>query len=204
MASRGQDIWPQGERHCTNSCHSCWRHWYHLRLRHTCHVPLGFIVGAPAAGHRKAHCARYLRCVLRRLLCHSPQKILHFETKIGVPNTYWCVVVYMSVFRPLMLALLRYCAATAYTIRSLHSIGGEIAARKKALMLGRSFVAAFCYKVVSGYAPGIMWDWHIGWTRTLLHSYKCLMDSTLSGFTFNSVPPGFHQHHSSRELGLVD
>lgn len=54
--------------------------------------------------------------------------------------------------------------ATAFTIRSLHSIGGEVAARKKSLMLGWSFVAAFLYKVVSTYAPGILWDWHIGWT----------------------------------------
>ncbi|KAF8306035.1 oligopeptide transporter [Clavulina sp. PMI_390] len=55
-------------------------------------------------------------------------------------------------------------SATAYTIRSLHTIGGEIAARKKAWMLTWSFTSAFCWKVVSEYAPGIMWDWHIGWT----------------------------------------
>ena len=59
--------------------------------------------------------------------------------------------------------------ATAFTIRSLHSIGGEIAARKKAMMLGWSFVTAFCFKVVSTFAPGIMWDWHIGWTCALQH-----------------------------------
>ncbi|KAF9509733.1 hypothetical protein BS47DRAFT_1396579 [Hydnum rufescens UP504] len=54
--------------------------------------------------------------------------------------------------------------ATAYTIRSLHSIGGAIAAQKKARMLGFSFLAAFFWKVLSNYAPGILWDWHIGWT----------------------------------------
>ena len=56
-------------------------------------------------------------------------------------------------------------AATAYTIRSLHnSTSGAIAARKKSLALGYSFVLTFVYKVMTGYAPGIIYDWHIGWT----------------------------------------
>lgn len=56
-------------------------------------------------------------------------------------------------------------AATAYTIRSLHTgkKGVEIA-KKKALALLYTFIAAFTYKVVGGYAPGVMIDWHIGWT----------------------------------------
>ncbi|KAI0355848.1 oligopeptide transporter [Trametes cingulata] len=56
-------------------------------------------------------------------------------------------------------------AATAITIRALHnSRTGAIAARKKSLALLTSFVAVFVYKVVSGYAPGVLFDWHIGWT----------------------------------------
>ncbi|KAI0356330.1 OPT oligopeptide transporter [Trametes cingulata] len=56
-------------------------------------------------------------------------------------------------------------AATAVTIYALHnSRTGAIAARKKSLALLYSFIIAFCFKVVSGYAPGVMFDWHIGWT----------------------------------------
>lgn len=56
-------------------------------------------------------------------------------------------------------------AATAYTIRSLHNgKSGAVAARKKSLALLYSFVAVFVYKVMTGYAPGIIYDWHIGWT----------------------------------------
>ncbi|KAK2461174.1 hypothetical protein APHAL10511_006701 [Amanita phalloides] len=56
-------------------------------------------------------------------------------------------------------------AATAYTIRSLHSgRSGAIAAKKKSLALLYTFIACFLFKIVSGYAPGVIWDWHIGWT----------------------------------------
>ncbi|KAH8087157.1 oligopeptide transporter [Cristinia sonorae] len=56
-------------------------------------------------------------------------------------------------------------AATAYTIRALHhGRTGAIAARKKSLALLYSFIVTFCYKVATGYAPGIIFDWHIGWT----------------------------------------
>ncbi|KAJ3513007.1 hypothetical protein NLJ89_g3194 [Agrocybe chaxingu] len=56
-------------------------------------------------------------------------------------------------------------AATAYTIRSLHrGTSGAIAAKKKSLALLYAFVAVFCFKVTTGYAPGIIYDWHIGWT----------------------------------------
>ncbi|KAF9460024.1 oligopeptide transporter [Collybia nuda] len=56
-------------------------------------------------------------------------------------------------------------AATAYTIRSLHSgKTGAIAARKKSLALLYSFCITFVYKVMTGYAPGVIYDWHIGWT----------------------------------------
>ncbi|KAI0674813.1 OPT oligopeptide transporter [Trametes maxima] len=56
-------------------------------------------------------------------------------------------------------------AATAVTIHALHnSRTGAVAARKKSLALLYSFIVAFCFKVVSGYAPGVLFDWHIGWT----------------------------------------
>jgi uncharacterized oligopeptide transporter (OPT) family protein len=56
-------------------------------------------------------------------------------------------------------------AATAYTIRSLHSsTTGAVAARAKSLALAYSFIVTFIYKVMTGYAPGIIYDWHIGWT----------------------------------------
>ncbi|KAF8069127.1 oligopeptide transporter, partial [Lyophyllum atratum] len=56
-------------------------------------------------------------------------------------------------------------AATAYTIRSLHSgKSGAVAAKKKSLALLYSFCITFVYKVMTGYAPGIIYDWHVGWT----------------------------------------
>ncbi|KAF8340908.1 oligopeptide transporter [Amanita rubescens] len=56
-------------------------------------------------------------------------------------------------------------AATAYTIRSLHGgKSGALAGRKKALALFWTLIASFLYKVLNGYAPGILLDWHIGWT----------------------------------------
>ncbi|KAG9102259.1 hypothetical protein FRC06_002178 [Ceratobasidium sp. 370] len=55
--------------------------------------------------------------------------------------------------------------ATAFTIRALHAgrTGAE-AARKKSIGLATSFAGSFCFKVAAGYLPGIIWDWHIGWT----------------------------------------
>ncbi|KAF7426231.1 hypothetical protein PC9H_008598 [Pleurotus ostreatus] len=56
-------------------------------------------------------------------------------------------------------------AATAYTIRSLHNgRTGAVAAKKKSLALLYTFVTTFVFKVMTGYAPGILYDWHIGWT----------------------------------------
>lgn len=58
-----------------------------------------------------------------------------------------------------------FSTATAYTIRSLHSgKEGAEAASKKSKMLGWSFLGAFLFKVASGYAPALLYDWHIGWT----------------------------------------
>ncbi|RPD63758.1 OPT oligopeptide transporter [Lentinus tigrinus ALCF2SS1-6] len=56
-------------------------------------------------------------------------------------------------------------AATAVTIHALHnSRTGAVVARKKSLALLWSFVVVFLYKVLSGYAPGVLFDWHLGWT----------------------------------------
>jgi uncharacterized oligopeptide transporter (OPT) family protein len=56
-------------------------------------------------------------------------------------------------------------AATGYTIRALHNAqNGAVVARKKSLALLYSFLVVFVFKVMTGYAPGILYDWHIGWT----------------------------------------
>ncbi|KAI0780151.1 OPT oligopeptide transporter [Fomes fomentarius] len=56
-------------------------------------------------------------------------------------------------------------AATAVTIHALHnSRNGAVVARKKSLSLLIAFAVVFVWKVVSGYAPGVLFDWHIGWT----------------------------------------
>jgi uncharacterized oligopeptide transporter (OPT) family protein len=55
--------------------------------------------------------------------------------------------------------------AAAHTIRSLH-VGKHAAAnaRKKTRALIMAFAFAITLRVVSEYAPGILWDWHWGWT----------------------------------------
>ena len=56
-------------------------------------------------------------------------------------------------------------AATAFTIRALHhGTQGVVTAAKKTRGLIYSLVGAFLFKVVGIYAPGITFDWHIGWT----------------------------------------
>ncbi|KAF4540019.1 Oligopeptide transporter [Lasiodiplodia theobromae] len=52
--------------------------------------------------------------------------------------------------------------ATAMTIRSMHeAVSGELIAKMKTKALAWSFTAAFLLRVVSQYAVGILWDWHI-------------------------------------------
>jgi uncharacterized oligopeptide transporter (OPT) family protein len=47
--------------------------------------------------------------------------------------------------------------ATAFTIRSLHNVkAGAATATKKSLALLYSMIATFCYKVVAGFAPGLV------------------------------------------------
>ncbi|KAG9309763.1 OPT oligopeptide transporter protein-domain-containing protein [Chiua virens] len=65
--------------------------------------------------------------------------------------------------------------AAAYTIQSLH-VGKNAAkdAKRKTKALILSFCFAIALKVVSEYAPGVLWDWHlfytlnrIGWTSAI-------------------------------------
>lgn len=52
-------------------------------------------------------------------------------------------------------------SATALEIRALRSgPGGAQVAKQKATALGIAFAASFTRRVVSRYAPGILWDWH--------------------------------------------
>lgn len=55
--------------------------------------------------------------------------------------------------------------AVSYVLRALHAGGKEAGAesKKKAIVLGCAFAGATLWRVVSQYAPGVMWDWHIFW-----------------------------------------
>lgn len=53
-------------------------------------------------------------------------------------------------------------SATAVTIRSMHTAGtGEAMAKLKVRALSIAFAGAVVLRVVSQYALGILWDWHI-------------------------------------------
>ncbi|KAK4949188.1 hypothetical protein LTR66_014060, partial [Elasticomyces elasticus] len=53
-------------------------------------------------------------------------------------------------------------AATAMTIRSMHAAAtGEAVAKMKMVALSIAFSSAFLLRIVSQYATGILWDWHI-------------------------------------------
>lgn len=55
--------------------------------------------------------------------------------------------------------------AAAFTIRSLHTgKNAEANARKKTWALAIAFALAITLRCVSEYAPGLLWDWHWGWT----------------------------------------
>ncbi|KAG1791105.1 OPT oligopeptide transporter protein-domain-containing protein [Suillus plorans] len=65
--------------------------------------------------------------------------------------------------------------AAAYTIQSLHAgKNAEVTAKKKTKALFFSFLFAISLRVVSEYAPGLLWDWHIfyalnriGWSSVI-------------------------------------
>lgn len=55
--------------------------------------------------------------------------------------------------------------AAAFTIRSMHAgKNAEANARKKTWALVIAFCVAITWRCVSEYAPGLLWDWHWGWT----------------------------------------
>ncbi|KAG0706280.1 OPT oligopeptide transporter protein-domain-containing protein, partial [Suillus ampliporus] len=65
--------------------------------------------------------------------------------------------------------------AAAYTVHSLHvGKNAEVTARKKTKALIYAFIFAIILRVVSEYAPGLLWDWHIfyalnriGWSSAI-------------------------------------
>ncbi|KAF8424292.1 OPT oligopeptide transporter protein-domain-containing protein [Tirmania nivea] len=69
--------------------------------------------------------------------------------------------------------------ATAMTIRSMHAIGSNAgaAAKQRTRALAITFSGSLIWRVVSQYAPGILWDWHIflwfyqwsGYTNGAIH-----------------------------------
>ncbi|KAI0474896.1 OPT superfamily oligopeptide transporter [Xylariaceae sp. FL0804] len=55
--------------------------------------------------------------------------------------------------------------AAAFAVRSLHtSRDAEANARRKVRAIALAFALAIAWKCVAEYAPGILWDWHWGWT----------------------------------------
>lgn len=62
-------------------------------------------------------------------------------------------------------------SATAMTIRAMHAAAtGAAIAKQKMKALSISFIGAMVQRVVSQYAPGILWDWHFfGWFYTWGH-----------------------------------
>lgn len=55
--------------------------------------------------------------------------------------------------------------AAAFTIRSMHAgKDAEANARRKVKALCIAFGLAITWRCVSEYAPGLLWDWHWGWT----------------------------------------
>ncbi|KAL8292838.1 hypothetical protein RQP46_000532 [Phenoliferia psychrophenolica] len=79
-------------------------------------------------------------------------------------------------------------SATALTIRSLHSgPAGAIVAKKKGFMLLYSFLGAILLRVVSQYAPGILWDWHPFWWLATW-GWKSALKADNYGFFWENTP----------------
>lgn len=99
-------------------------------------------------------------------------------------------------------------AATAFTIRALHhGTHGAVTAAKKTKGLAYSLSGAFLFKVVGIYAPGVTWDWHIGWTLyrlgftsiIALENYGWLLEFTPAFFGAGMLS-GLNASWSFREL----
>ena len=80
---------------------------------------------------------------------------------------------------------------------------GAIAARKKSLMLLYSFIVVFVYKVMTGYAPGVVSIRRTSWAMTELKALPIRVDLRLA-HRLDALPPRLHEHHLARQLWLVD
>lgn len=70
--------------------------------------------------------------------------------------------------------------AVAHVIRALHKGGkdAEDDARRKALVLAAAFAFAAALRVISQYAPGLLWDWHVFyWLYSLGFSSMAAIES---------------------------
>jgi len=82
-------------------------------------------------------------------------------------------------------------AATAFTIRTLHSgTHGAVTAAKKTKALIYSLISAFLFKIIGIYAPGITFDWHIGWTLYRL-GFTSIIDLENYGWILEFTPAFF-------------
>lgn len=81
-------------------------------------------------------------------------------------------------------------SAVAVTIRSMHSaIGGEADAKAKVKALGYAFAFATLLRIVSQYALGILWDWHIFTWFFIWGNYKnAAIDVENWGWFFEWTP----------------
>jgi OPT oligopeptide transporter protein len=79
--------------------------------------------------------------------------------------------------------------ATALTIRSMHdAVRGGAAGMKKMKALLTAFGGAFVLRVVSQYAPGIVWEWHpFTWIFAAGH-YSSKSSSLFSKVKSNTTP----------------
>jgi uncharacterized oligopeptide transporter (OPT) family protein len=82
--------------------------------------------------------------------------------------------------------------ATAMTIRSMHAaIGGAEIGKAKTKALSIAFTSAFTLRVVSQYAIGILWDWHIFTWFYIWGNYKNLAIHVENWGWFIEFTPAF-------------
>ncbi|PIA92693.1 putative oligopeptide transporter [Cercospora beticola] len=81
--------------------------------------------------------------------------------------------------------------ATAVTIRSLHEVGLDGDAMRKAWVLVSTFVASCLFKVTSIYAPGIIWDWNIAWWIYKTTPWKSIIAASNWGWYIELTPAFF-------------
>jgi hypothetical protein len=108
-------------------------------------------------------------------LTHLPQGLLNTPREdFGKLCTFTLACAYYGMFFAIPLRKLYIlkqklafpsAVAAAYTIRSLHTgKNAEKNAKKKTNALIIAFCIAITWRCVSEYAPGMLWDWHWGWT----------------------------------------